>query len=126
MHQLPDPHRLPSGFLPSPMPARENGAVPLTYTAVPYGGAPDPDSEPESSGLLEYWRILRRRKGTLILLAGAGAIVGFLVTVPQTPIYQVRTSLEIVSLNQNFLNMKESNPLSDSASSADATEIQTQ
>src|SRR5262249_26119518 len=52
--------------------------------------------------------------------------IGFLVTIPQTPIYQVRTSLEIVSLNQNFLNMKESNPLSDSTSTADTTDIQTQ
>ena len=86
----------------------------------------DPGPEPQSGGLLEYWHILRRRKGTLILLASVGAVIGFLVTLPQTPIYQVRTSLEIVSLNQNFLNMKESNPLAESGSSADTTDIQTQ
>ena len=40
-----------------------------------------------SGGLLEYWRILQRRKGTVILIAGLGMIAGFLYTVPQTPIY---------------------------------------
>ena len=98
----------------------------MTYTEVPHNGAADAGSEPQSGGLLEYWRILRRRKGTLIVLAGLGAIIGFLVTVPQTPIYQVRTSIEIVSLNQNFLNIKESNPLAESGSSADSADIQTQ
>ena len=46
----------------------------------------------------EYWRLLNRRKGTLILIAVVGgAIIGFLTTLPQTPIYQRRgTSIEIV------------------------------
>jgi polysaccharide biosynthesis transport protein len=117
--------QLPDSFLPSPTAARDKAVVPATFTEIPYG-APDPGADPESGGLLEYWRILRRRKGTLILLAALGAVVGFLVTLPQTPIYQVRTSLQIVSLNQNFMNMKESNPLADTGSSADATDIQTQ
>jgi len=126
MHPPHDSGHSSSGFLPSPTASPEKGFVSATYTELPYNGVPDPGSESESGGVLEYWRILRRRKGTLILVAGLGAVIGFLVTIPQTPIYQVRTSLEIVSLNQNFLNMKESNPLSDSASSADTTDIQTQ
>ena len=125
MHPPNDLGKSASGFLPSPTTSPEKGVVPGTYTEIPYNGAPDLGAESEAGGLLEYWRILRRRKGTLILVAGLGAVIGFLVTIPQTPIYQARTSLEIVSLNQNFLNMKESNPLSDS-SSADATDIQTQ
>ena len=126
MQQSPDSGHPRSGFLPAPIASHEKGIVPATYTEVPYNGAPDNGAEPESGGLLEYWRILRRRKATLIVLASVGAVIGFLVTLPQTPIYQVRTSLEIVSLNQNFLNMKESNPLADSGSSADSTDIQTQ
>jgi capsular exopolysaccharide synthesis family protein len=104
----------------------DKSIVPATYTEVSYNGAPDPNAEPETGGLLEYWHILRRRKGTVIILAVLGAVIGFLVTLPQTPIYQVRTSLEIVSLNQNFLKMQEANPLAESGSSADTTDIQTQ
>lgn len=126
MHQLPEPSQNPGEFLPSPAPRRDKGALPASYTDVGYSNAPDPSAEPESGGLLEYWSVLRRRKGTLILIASLGAIVGFLVTLPQTPIYQVRTSLEIVALNQNFLNIKETNPLNENGTSIDTTDIQTQ
>src|SRR5580704_6364675 len=103
MQQSPDSGHTPSGFLPSPFFAQGKGIVPANYMEVPYNGTPDLAEEPQSGGLLEYWRILRRRKGTLIVLASIGAVIGFLVTLPQTPIYQVNTSLEIVSLNQNFM-----------------------
>ena len=105
---------------------RDKGALPASYTEVSNGNASDLGAESGSGGVLEYWHILRRRKGTLIIIASLGAIAGFLITLPQTPIYQVRTSLEIVALNQNFLNMKESNPLTESGSSVDSTDIQTQ
>ncbi len=126
MQKLPDSSHSPGGFLASPPASPGTGVVPATYTEVPYNSAPDPRGEAQSGGLLEYWHIVRRRKGTLILLASLGAVIGYLVTLPQTPIYQVRTSLEIVSLNQNFLNIKESNPLAESGSSADNTDLQTQ
>ena len=126
MHQLPDSANETGEFLPSPSARRDKGALPASYTDAGYSNVPDPNAEPESGGLVEYWRILRRRKGTLLLIAGLGAIVGFLVTLPQTPIYQVRTSLEIVALNQNFLNIKESNPLNDGGGTVDASDIQTQ
>jgi succinoglycan biosynthesis transport protein ExoP len=126
MHQLSDPSNNSGEFVPSPAVHRDRGALPTSFTDVGYTNAPDPPHEPESGGLLEYWRILRRRKGTLILIASLGAIVGFLITLSQTPIYQVRTSLEVVALNQNFLNIKESNPLSEGGSAVDTTDIQTQ
>jgi capsular exopolysaccharide synthesis family protein len=126
MHQAPDSGHPSNGYLPSSNGSQERVVVPVSYSEVPYNGTPDAGGEPQSGGLLEYWRILRRRQGTLIVLACVGAVIGFLITIPQTPIYQARTSLEIVSLNQNFLNMKESNPLAESGSSADVTDIQTQ
>lgn len=126
MHQLPEPPKHPDEFLPTPASRRDKGPLQASYTDAGYSNGPDPSAEPESGGLLEYWRILRRRKGTLLLIAVLGAIVGFLVTLPQTPVYQVRTSIEIVGLNQNFLNIKESNPLNEGQSTVDATDIQTQ
>ncbi len=126
MHQLPEPTNSPSEFLPSPATRRDKGALPASYTDAGYSNAPDSAAEPESGGLIEYLRILRRRKAVLLLIAVLGAVVGFLVTLPQTPIYQVRTSLEVVALNQDFLNSKESNPLNEGGGSVDAADIQTQ
>ncbi|MCX6637018.1 MAG: hypothetical protein NT090_18340 [Acidobacteria bacterium] len=35
-----------------------------------------------------------------------GGLAGLLYTLPQTPVYQARTSLEIQTLNQDFLNIR--------------------
>src|SRR5436309_1758535 len=68
------------------------------------------EAEAESSDtheFLEYWQILRRRKGAFIFIAFLGALSGFLVTLPQTPVYQARGSLEITVPNENALNFKD-------------------
>src|SRR3984957_10865856 len=113
-----------------PVRLENKGGIPAVYPESGYGGSygnrSDPGSQPASGGLLEYWRILSRRKGTLILITSIGAVMGFLATLPQTPIYQARTSLEIVGLNQNFLNIKEADPLNENNASADPVDIQTQ
>lgn len=126
MRHLADSDDTPNEFIPPRLAPQERIVVPATYSEVTLNGAPGYNDEPESAGLIEYWRILRRHQGTLILLACIGALIGYLVTLPQTPIYQARASLEIVSLNENFLNMKGSNPFADSGSSTDATDILTQ
>lgn len=66
--------------------------------------------EPGSSLLLEYFDIIRRHKGTLILIAFLGFLASILLTLPQTPIYQARASLEIQSINDDFLNMRDMSP----------------
>lgn len=63
-----------------------------------------------SGGLLEYWRILQRRKIAIVVTAVAGMCAAFLYTLPQTPIFQARTVIEIQSLNEDFLNMKDVDP----------------
>src|SRR5580658_4226256 len=99
MRQLPEPPNKPGEYLPSPAFGREKGAASAAYPDTAYYAAANPDVDPESGNLLEYCRILRRRKGTVILVAFLGAVIGFLVTLPQTPVYQTKTSLEIVALN---------------------------
>ena len=61
----------------------------------------------------EYLQILRRRKGTLILIVFLGLLASLLFTLPQTPIYQARASIEIQNLNENFLNMRNVSPTAD-------------
>src|SRR5216684_3972034 len=95
------------------------------YVDAPYY-APDPADDQETGGLIEYWRILSRRKGTLILIAFAGALAGFLFTLPQTPVYQARTSIEIVELNDNFLNIKQISPVNENGGYYDPADLQTQ
>jgi capsular exopolysaccharide synthesis family protein len=100
---------------------------PQTYPSYPseaYGR--DSQEDVAQAGLMEYWRILRRRKGAVILAAFLGLVAGVLFTVPQTPVYEARTSLEIQDMNQNFLNMKDVSPVADESTYAALTDIQTQ
>jgi succinoglycan biosynthesis transport protein ExoP len=64
----------------------------------------------ESGSFAQYFRILRRRKGTLALSALAGAVVAVLLTLPQTSVYRAQTLLEVENLNEDFLNMKNASP----------------
>jgi len=47
----------------------------------------------ETHEFLEYWQILRRRKGAFLFIAFLGGLSGFLITLPQTPVYQTHTSV---------------------------------
>jgi succinoglycan biosynthesis transport protein ExoP len=66
--------------------------------------------------LLDYWKLVRRHKWMILLLAFLGALAGLLVALPQTKVYRSQTTLEIQPYNENLLNTREVDP---SASSAD-------
>jgi uncharacterized protein involved in exopolysaccharide biosynthesis len=55
--------------------------------------------------------MLLRHKGKLCLFAFGGIVLGILVGITQTPAYKVRTALEILSLNRDFINIKQTNPV---------------
>jgi polysaccharide biosynthesis transport protein len=61
-----------------------------------------------TAGLLDLWHIIRRRKKLLLLLAFLGGVLGFLLTLPQTPVYQSVSRIEIQSLNDNLMNTRQS------------------
>jgi len=91
---------------------------------MPY---PEEFEEPGPGLLPEYWQILRRRKGTLILIVFLGLLTSLLLTLLQTPIYQARGSIEIQNLNENFLNMRNVSPTADEGgSSTPGSDLQTQ
>jgi capsular exopolysaccharide synthesis family protein len=95
----------------------------------PAGGAVharECDDDFEPGGLIDYWRILRRHQGTWIIFGFAGALLGLLIALPQTPLYRARTSVEILGLNDNFLNFKQVSPVEQSNSNLETADIQTQ
>ena len=96
-------------MLPAPR-FEATAAAPLGRMA--YGDVVERESDEESGdgSLLEYGRMLARNKGTPAIAACLGMLAGLLLSLPQTPIYQGRTSLEIESLNENFFNLREVNP----------------
>jgi polysaccharide biosynthesis transport protein len=80
----------------------------------------------EGVDLFEYWRLLRRRRGTLVLAIGVGMLVAVLVTLPQTPVYQAKTSLELLNLNEDFMNMKDVEQAGDEQGYNLLTDVETQ
>ena len=86
--------------------AKRPPTAPVAPSRYPENPSFDTSSDDERGGLLEYWRILRRRKGTVIVVAFAGLLLGLLVTFPQTPIFQARTSLEIQDINNEVTNLR--------------------
>src|SRR5438067_435660 len=79
-------------------------ADPVRVRHPPYEAGVDNVATDGPGLLVEYCNLLRRHKGAVLTLGLAGMLVAILFTLPQTPIYQARTSLEIQGVNENFLN----------------------
>jgi polysaccharide biosynthesis transport protein len=78
-----------------------------------------PPEDIETGGLTYYWLILSRHKQTWTVFAVVGLLLGFLISVPQTRLYKARSSVELVDLNQNFLNLKQASPVAESTATSD-------
>src|SRR5258708_7839649 len=82
-----------------------NGAInPVVVDRAPMGGSPSVNQR-EQAGLLDYWLMIRRHKIAVAFATLLGFGIGFLLTLPEPRIYQARTTIEIQSLNDEFLNM---------------------
>jgi capsular exopolysaccharide synthesis family protein len=82
--------------------------------------------DPAAGSLLDYWRMIRRRKFLLLAVALAGAGIGLLVTRAQQPVYRASATVEVQDLNREFLNMKSVSPVDDSPGTDAFTDLQTQ
>jgi succinoglycan biosynthesis transport protein ExoP len=92
-------------------------------SSPPYARA----SGSETGTLIEYWRILYRRKRTLLVFVLLSTLLAFLFTRMQSPVYRARTMLEVESLNEDFLNMRNVNPTApDTNSQSPELNIRTQ
>src|SRR3984957_2357638 len=93
--------------------------------AVPYY-VQDRAGDADSGGGVEFVRMLLRHKGKLILFALGGIVLGILVGIPFTPSYRVSTTPEVLSLNQDFMNLKQTSPVATSDESYETSEEETQ
>src|SRR6266571_1183225 len=65
---------------------------------------------PYTGGFLEYWRMVRRHRGTVIILTCLGGLTGFLIGLPETPVYRSRATVEVQPLNENLMNTRQVDP----------------
>jgi polysaccharide biosynthesis transport protein len=79
----------------------------------------------ENGGIREYWQMLRRHQGMVVLAVFLGLVIGYLRTLPQERIYQAHTALEIQGMNEDFLNMRNVSPTANPSYSPEY-DIQTQ
>lgn len=104
-------------------------ALPALVQPPMAGGALPPGTswggKRDYSGVLEYWHMVRRHQKMVIAAGVAGAIFGFFQTLSEPRIFQAHATVEIQSLNDNFLNMKELSPVDRGGTNSDA-DIQTQ
>lgn len=96
----------------------------MSSAQLPNGTRPEYAESVPAASPIEYWRMLRRRKGTLAIAALIGALAGVLFTFPQTPIYRAEASIEIQGFNENLLNTREVDPNARSYSAE--SDLQTQ
>ena len=95
----------------------------LEPRGTPYYGPGEPR---DSSQLPDYLRILGRRRGAILALAALGAVLGFLLNLGTLPVFRARTSLDIESLNADFMGMRAVATTGDGADGAGEAYVQTQ
>jgi len=83
--------------------------VPSSYTPAKWVPAEVIDDNPSFS-LLDYWEGIRRYKLMILAFVAMGAIGGLILSFLQTPMYRAHTSLEVEDLNENFQNLKDTDP----------------
>jgi polysaccharide biosynthesis transport protein len=106
-------------------------AVPVTSPYVPQGQnqttveIPGIGLKRDYAGILEYWQMVRRHKGAIIVAVFLGGAIGFLLTLSAPRVYQSRMTMEIQALNDEFLNMRNVNPTAETSGAGSDVDIQT-
>ena len=109
----------------------ENPAIDSRNTIKTLSGEARPIVKSNSTrfavrGPLEIWNVLFRKKTFLAVVACTGALLGFVTTLFTPRMFQARSTIEVVSLNQDFLNAKNNSPIAQNDMAPDVSEVQTQ
>jgi capsular exopolysaccharide synthesis family protein len=59
---------------------------------------------------MDYWEGIRRYKFVILAFVAMGVLGALILSFLQTPMYRAHTSLEVEDLNENFQNLKDSDP----------------
>jgi len=73
-----------------------------------------------------YWRALVRNKWHVVLGTLAGIAVAVLFLILVKPVYRAKSTIEVLSMNQDFMNMKQTDPVMAPPFSDEVSEEQTQ
>ena len=88
---------------------------------------PSPDRKDRNPNLLlDYVRTLSRFRVVIAMCAVTGILASFLLNLTTLPVYRARTSLDIQSLNGDFMNMHTLSPTGGAESSSTEAYVQTQ
>jgi len=83
-------------------------------------GGSSPDYEPPlrtfAEVLAENLRIVRKRKGTILLAGLLGMLAGVLYTLPKPPLYRSSASIEVQTPNDDFVYSRDVSPTSSAGS----------
>jgi len=84
--------------------------------------------ESQPGVLFELWRFFKRHPARILIATLLGILLSAAYTVPQTRMYQSTATLEIQEMNENFMDFKDSLPISEggpasAASSGIATQL---
>ncbi len=83
-------------------------------------------AQPDANLLLDYLRAISRWRFAILCCALTGAILSLVFNFDVLPLYQARTSLDIQSINGDFLNMRNVAATGDSSASSTESYVQTQ
>jgi capsular exopolysaccharide synthesis family protein len=107
-----------------PSPNHSKGLSNRPYQGSAYGF--ESESDDSANGLMDYWRVLKRNANKIILASLLGLVIGFAIGIPMKAIYRAKTALEILTINEDFMNMKQANPTTTNDNSYDTSEEATQ
>jgi succinoglycan biosynthesis transport protein ExoP len=83
-------------------------------------------SQPHANLLMEYLRTILRWRTVILCCALMGGLLSLLFNLDVLPLYQARTSLDIQSINGDFMNMRSVAPTGDNAAFSNESYVQTQ
>lgn len=80
----------------------------------------------EPQGLLELSRLLALHKTPVLVSSVAGLLLGLLAGIPLKPVYRASTTLEVLNVNEDFMNMRPTQPALPAEDTDNLSEEETQ
>ena len=113
----------------SPLYRREQTTLAASPARADLDGSPEfrpTRSQPHANLLMDYVRTVSRWRVAILCCALVGGLVSLLFNFDVLPLYQARTSLDIQSVNGDFLNMRNVAATGDNGAFSNESYVQTQ